>query len=647
MAQALAILQQYWGYPAFRPGQAEIIEAVLAGHDTLALLPTGGGKSVCYQVPGLARPGLCVVVSPLIALIKDQVEQLRRRGVHARAMHSGLSRAEMEATLDSCEFAAQGDYPVKFLYLSPERLATEAFRERAKRFKINLLAIDEAHCISQWGYDFRPPYLLIAAFREQWPGVPCLALTATATAQVRTDIEAKLAFRAGSQRFVQSFARANLSYSVQANDHKPARLLHILQRVPGTSVVYAATRRQAQQTAQWLRGQGLAADFYHAGLPAADRARRQDAWVAGRTRVMVATNAFGMGIDKPDVRTVVHLGPPPSLEAYYQEAGRAGRDGQKAYAVLLYDPEDVDDLRQRTAHGYPAPDLIRETYQRVANYLQVAVGSHQLASTDFALDQWLALVKTARPEVPAPTWLRALQIIEQQGFIQLSEAVFQPARAKMLLLGEELYKYQVANAWADPLIKQLLRLHGGDLFNDFTPINENLLAQRLGLPPDQLPAQLQRLMAAGVLAYAPANDKSQLTWLTPRHAADRLPLDLALYQTLKQRDTEKAEAVVQYLQQANRCRTQLLLEYFGETEAPRCGVCDNCLARQRAQTAPQDPSPSILAKLRLGPLRPEALVAGLPQAQQTVWLATLRQLLATGEVIYNSVGELGLAEGLE
>ncbi|MCU0452008.1 MAG: RecQ family ATP-dependent DNA helicase, partial [Bernardetiaceae bacterium] len=313
MAHPLAVLKQYWGYAGFRPGQAEIIQAVLAGHDVLALLPTGGGKSVCYQVPALAQPGLCVVVSPLIALIKDQVEQLRRRGVHARALHSGLTWPEMEATLDSCEFAAQGDYPVKFLYLSPERLATEAFRERAKRFKISLLAVDEAHCISQWGYDFRPPYLQIAAFRELLPGVPCLALTATATPQVRTDIEAKLAFRPGAQRFVQSFARPNLSYSAFAEGNKPARLLRILQRVPGTSVVYAATRRQAQQTAQWLRGQGLPADFYHAGLPAADRSRRQDAWVAGRTRVMVATNAFGMGIDKPDVRTVVHLGPPPSL----------------------------------------------------------------------------------------------------------------------------------------------------------------------------------------------------------------------------------------------------------------------------------------------------------------------------------------------
>jgi ATP-dependent DNA helicase RecQ len=640
MPTPLDILGQYWGHAQFRPLQADIIGSVLAGHDTLALLPTGGGKSVCFQVPALLREGLCVVVSPLIALMKDQVEQLHRRGIHARALYSGMGRAEMEATLDSCTFSARSEHPVKFLYLSPERLLTEAFLARAARLPVGLLAVDEAHCVSQWGYDFRPPYLQIAKFRELFPQVPCIALTATATPLVREDIMDRLGFKT-RQVFQQSFARSNLSYSVFYEENKEARLLKVLQNVPGTSVVYAGTRRRTQAVAGFLAKNGIGADFYHAGLDHAARHQKQEDWVQGRTRVIVATNAFGMGIDKPNVRTVVHLDLPATLEAYYQEAGRAGRDGKLAYAVLLYHHEDTARLQQFTAQRYPTPEFVKETYQRLANYFQMAIGSHQLASLDFDMEHFAAMFRKGHALANHLEIFNALRVLDLQGFIQLSEAILQPAKVHFRLPNEELYKFQVAHARHDPLIKQVLRSTGGEAFSEFVPIQEVSLAKSLKLKTEEVITQLLFLQTSGVLDYSPAKDKPQLTFLTPRFAADKLPLDLVAYERLKQRDTEKAEAVIGYVNRANRCRTQALLAYFGEITDQRCGNCDVCLAQKRAAKG-SDPllAGKIAQQLKAGPMLPKALFGALHLRDEPAFVATVRAMVGNGELAYNPAGEL-------
>ncbi len=642
MSNPQAILKKYWGYDQFRPLQEEIIESVLGGRDTLALLPTGGGKSICFQVPALMLNGLCVVVSPLIALMKDQVEQLHRRGIHARAMYSGMSRPEMEAALDSCTFSEKGENPVKFLYLSPERLLTDAFLGRVDRLPISLLAVDEAHCISQWGYDFRPPYLQIAAFRQRIPLVPCIALTATATPPVKQDIQEKLNFRNG-QVFQQSFARKNLSYSAFYEENKEAKLLKILRNVPGTSVVYAGTRRRTQTIANFLIKNNINADFYHAGLDHGVRSQKQEAWIKDRTRVIVATNAFGMGIDKPNVRTVIHLDLPATLEAYYQEAGRAGRDGKLAYGVLLFHYEDTAKLQQFTAQHYPTPEFIKETYQQLANYFQMAIGSHHLASLDFDMEHFVGKFRQGDNKVGHLAVFNALRVLELQGFIHLSEAIYQPARLHFILQSQELYKYQVANARHDPLIKQLLRSTGGEVFTNFIAISESAIARNLKTPVDEVITQLGFLDQGGILAYSPAKDKPQLTFLTPRFAANKLPLNLVEYQRLKQRDTEKAEAVIAYVGNAKRCRTQALLAYFGEETDQLCGNCDICLARKRlAPEVDSGLARRISELLATKPLPPDQLLETLLPKDRAGFIAIIRAMVGNGELAYNPAGELYL-----
>ena len=565
----LAILQQYWGYPAFRPLQEDIIRAALDGRDALALLPTGGGKSICYQVPALCREGICIVVSPLIALMKDQVHNLKKRGIPAAAIFSGMSRREIDLIFEN---ACNGAY--KLLYVSPERLQTDLAQARIRRMNVNLLAVDEAHCISQWGYDFRPPYLRIAELRPLLPGVPILALTATATPEVLDDIQEKLAF--GRQTvFRQSFVRANLSYSVLYESKKREKLLDVLRSVPGSGIVYARSRGETKEIAQLLASQRIGADFYHAGLTPEERNTRQEAWIAGKTRIMVCTNAFGMGIDKPDVRIVVHLNLPDSLEAYFQEAGRGGRDGQKSYATLLYADGDADGLRFHLRSAYPEIDQIRRTYQALGSYTQLAVGAGLGEAFDFDLQHFCAAYKLDT----APTHA-ALRLLEQEGWISISDAAGTPTRAWVTASREAIYDYQLRSKPADTIIKVLLRAYPG-INAHFVNVSETYIAQYAKLPPDTVRQVLETAQRENILVYEPRREKPQLTFTRERVVAENLSIDLVKFNFRKQRAEERVEQAIRYAE-TRRCRSQQLLAYFGEKDSPPCGICDVCTGRNRS-----------------------------------------------------------------
>ncbi|ALD21309.1 ATP-dependent DNA helicase RecQ [Hymenobacter sp. DG25A] len=631
----LHVLRQTWGHTQFRPLQEDIIRSVLAGQDTLALLPTGGGKSICFQVPALARPGLCLVVSPLIALMKDQVENLRKRGIKAEAVFSGMTHTEIDQTLDNCVYG-----PVKFLYVSPERLLTDMFRARVGKMKVSLLAVDEAHCLSQWGYDFRPPYLKIAELRELLPGVPCIALTATATEQVRQDIVEKLHFGATHRVFQQSFARPNLSYSVLSTEDKLKRLLEVVRGVGAdkTSIVYARTRRQTEDTAAFLQQYNVAAAAYHAGLPAEQRTRTQQDWMANKTRCIVATNAFGMGIDKPDVRLVVHLDAPDNLEAYYQEAGRAGRDEKYAFAVLLSGPNDADELRRRTRQAYPPLDVVRRVYQALANFSRTAVGGGELVAFDFDLQQFAETYRLKALDAH-----NSLRTLAREGFVQLNEAVNNPARVHIPINHTDLYRFQVANQQHDQLIKSLLRFNGGELFAGFQRISENSLAQHLKLSVVDVRKMLLFLHRSGIIQYQPKHESPQALFTTPRFDADKLPLDQKRLQQAQELAVHKTESVIRYTG-GGRCRQQLLLEYFGELDAPACGVCDICLAKKKAS---QDAAPTpalreqLLKLLRTTPQTPREVLAHFVPGQAPAVTELLRELVERGELKYAPDGRLG------
>jgi ATP-dependent DNA helicase RecQ len=630
------ILKQFWGYATFRPLQEEIVRSVLNGQDTLALLPTGGGKSVCFQVPALALPGVCIVVSPLIALMKDQVEQLRKRGIQAAALYSGLNKREIDITLDNC---VNGH--LKFLYLSPERVKTDIVKERIKRMNVSLLAIDEAHCISQWGYDFRPPYLELAALRELIPNTPVIALTATATDTVKIDIQEKLAFRKGSQVFQKSFARANLSYSAFSEEDKERKLLEILKKVPGTAVVYVRSRKRTREIADILQRQRISATFYHAGLDNETRAARQESWIKGQARVVVATNAFGMGIDKADVRTVVHMDLPESPEAYYQEAGRAGRDEKKAYGVLLYNPLDLTNLEERVETAYPPVEMLRKVYQSLANYLKIAVGSSQFASFDFDIEDF-----QRKYNLPAINTYHALKRLEGEGFIQLNEGYYSPSRLMFAVNNKQLYEFQVANSLLDPLVKTLLRVYGGELFISFMQISERNLAKHLHCSELDLVRHLDLLHQKNIVFYEKQKDKPQITFLTERYDAPRLPINVQHLETRKQTDLTRVRAMIGYASNELRCRTAILLEYFGEIAEEDCGVCDNCLQKKKTLTGTPDllqHQEQILAVIRKQALPPEDVVSALPSAKKEDVLEIIRTLIQEGALKYSSTGRLELA----
>lgn len=639
------ILQHFWGYSVFRPLQEDVINTVLERQDALVLMPTGGGKSICFQVPALAMKGVCIVVTPLIALMKDQVEQLRRRGIPAAAIYSGMHYREIDATLDNCIYGN-----TKFLYVSPERLRTEIVIERVKQMTVCLLAIDEAHCISAWGYDFRPPYLQIAEFRAIIPDTPAIALTATATPDVQTDIVEKLALRPGPEGdvavFRQTFARPNLSYSAMPEENKEARLLRVLENVPGSAIVYVRSRKQTQQVAQWLVRQGVSADFYHAGLSNQQRADKQDAWMQAEpggpaTRVMVATNAFGMGIDKPDVRVVVHLDVPDSLEAYYQEAGRAGRDGQKAYAVMLYTTGDLDNLRYRTEQLYQPVAMLRRVYQALANYTAVPVGGGEFSSYDFDLSAF-----TNTFGLPPQETHYALKQLQQEGVIQLNENYFHPSRLAMVLDNRQLYEFQVMNPKFDPFLKLILRMYGGEVFTDFLTISESSLARAFLVNQSEIENLLTQLHERNVLIYEKQKDKPQLTFLTPRYDAPTLPINVAELNRRKELALRKVQAAILYTEHPKQCRTRLLQAYFGEKPGDACGICDNCIRKKKqaevATSAVREQVRDYVA-LANGPgVSPKQLAHYFAQTDADALAQTVRQMLAEDEIRYTKSGNLTL-----
>jgi ATP-dependent DNA helicase RecQ len=572
-----AILEKHWGYSSFRPLQEDIIRSVLNGNDTLALLPTGGGKSICFQVPALAKDGLCIVISPLIALMKDQVENLIKRGVPAATIYSGMHLREIELVLTH---AARGK--LKFLYLSPERLKTNLLKNTIREMSINLLAVDEAHCISQWGYDFRPPYLEIAAFRKLLPAdVPVLALTATATPEVVKDIQTQLHFREENV-FQKSFYRENLTYFVFKENDKQKRLLQIINRTPGTGIVYVRNRRKTQLMADFLNKNRISADFYHAGLGVKIRDEKQNLWMRGKTRVIVATNAFGMGIDKPDVRFVIHLDIPDNVEAYFQEAGRGGRDEKRSYAILLYEDADVKNLYETHQHSFPPVNEIRNTYEALCNYLRIPLESGENASFELDVYQFIRNYK-----LNALSTFSSLKFLERAGFIALTEAINNPSKVYIPLSREDLYRFQVANERYDNFIKLLLRSYSG-LLTIFTPIQEKELAKRSGLSVEAVVAILKQLDSRQVLIYQQQTENPSILFLQDRIDSRHLLFSKQVYEDRKEMAQQRLDAVINYVTATTVCRSKALLAYFGEKQTVRCGKCDVCLRRNREELSDEE-----------------------------------------------------------
>ena len=561
------MLKQYWGYSAFRPLQEEIVDAVVAGTDTLALLPTGGGKSICFQVPAMAMEGICIVVTPLIALMKDQVAHLVAKGIPASAIFSGMHPDQVELTYNQAVFGR-----LKFLYVSPERLQTEQFIEAIKRMKVNLLAVDESHCISQWGYDFRPPYLKIAEIREYIPKTPVLALTATATAKVVDDIQFRLGFPRRNV-FQSSFERKNVTYNVYHEPDKFGVLYRKLRALnEGSAIVYVRNRKKTRIIAEWLTSVGISATYYHAGLDAKTRDERQDLWMKGKVKVMAATNAFGMGIDKPDVRLVIHMDLPDSIEAYFQEAGRAGRDLQPSEAFLLVSDADVKQLTDNLQQSFPEMDRIKLIYNALGNYLRIPIGTGKNCSYPFVLQDFAHSYGLGIMEVYS-----TLKMLEKEGMLALSEGMEEPSKVWIKAGREDLYRFQVAYPQFDPLVKYLLRNLPGVL-SDFVRINEEVAAQKTGMSVDQVVATLQTLEKYQFLSYAQRKDSPQLLVLTEWIDTKYFTLSKDIYADRKRDAAERVKAVVDFVRNDQECRSVQLLRYFNEKTDRVCGRCDVCLA---------------------------------------------------------------------
>ena len=626
------ILKKYWGYDAFRPLQEDIIRSVGAGRDTLALMPTGGGKSLTFQVPTLAMDGLCLVVTPLIALMKDQVDNLRRRGIKATAVYMGMTTTEIDTQLDNCIF---GDY--KFLYLSPERLTTERFLTKLRAMHVCLLAVDECHCISQWGYDFRPSYLRIAEIREALPtDVPVLALTATATPQTVDDVQEKLRFRAPNV-LRKSFARPNLTYTVQRCDNKQTELVHILQRTQGSAVVYVRSRKRTAEIASALHAEGITATFFHAGLSREKKSERQRTWMDGQLRVMVATNAFGMGIDKPDVRLVVHIDIPSSLEEYFQEAGRAGRDGNAAQAVALCDALDVQRLRNRITNEYPERDLILRVYDALGSHLGIASGYGLFTTHDFSLETFCTIHRFSFIRA-----YHALKILELSGYLIYEEEPENASRVRILVTREDLYglydllglyeQYQPTPppSHTDIVLKELLRSYGG-VFADYVFIDEELLANRGQLTRAEVCETLIQLSRAHVISYIPRRDTPRITFTRTREEPRHVRIPRSAYEDRLDRSRERIKHVIEYITDDRHCRSRLLLRYFGESHAADCRRCDVCRNRtssslvQRELNAVRDTLVTLLCDR--APQSIDAIVSRLPLSPEKN-LQALRYLLA-------------------
>ena len=567
MTDYKSILKHYWGYDNFRGIQEDIISSIGSGRDTLGLMPTGGGKSITFQVPALANPGLCLVITPLIALMKDQVQNLRKHGIKAQAVYSGMTREEIVIALENCIF---GDY--KFLYISPERLGTEIFQNKLRSMKVSMITVDESHCISQWGYDFRPAYLKIADVRKLLPDVPVLALTATATPEVVKDIQVRLAFREENV-FRMSFERKNLAYIVRRTEDKSGELLHILNQVQGSAIVYTRNRKRTKEISLFLNQHDISATFYHAGLDNKTKDLRQKGWQAGTYRVMVATNAFGMGIDKPDVRLVIHIDFPDSPEAYFQEAGRAGRDGQKAYAVLLYAQSDKTILKKRISDTFPEKDYIRQVYEHINYYFQMAMGDGRGCTFAFNIDEFCQCFKHFPVRVDS-----ALKILTRAGYLEYTDEQDNASRLIFTLRRDELYRMEEHNQDTEKLLRIILRSYTG-LFSDYAYINEETLAQRSGLSRQQVYDTLILLTKRHILHYIPGKKTPYIIYTRERQDTNRIVLNKEVYEDRKRSYEKRIQAMLEYAESNDQCRSRMLLHYFGENNEHNCGQCDVCLEK--------------------------------------------------------------------
>lgn len=623
------VLIKYWGYSQFRPLQEDIILSILAGRDTLALLPTGGGKSICFQVPAMAKDGICIVISPLIALIKDQVENLNKRGIKAFGIYSGMHKNEIDVALDNCIY---GD--VKFLYLSPERLGTELLKVRIKKMNVNLIAVDEAHCISQWGYDFRPPYLKIADIREIVSKVPILALTATATPEVVDDIQEKLFFKTKNV-LQKSFERKNLAYVVIKEEEKMTRLLKIANNVKGTGIVYVRNRKKTKEVSDYLNQNNIRADYYHAGLDAKARDFKQNLWMQGKIRIIVATNAFGMGIDKSDVRFVVHIDIPDSIEAYFQEAGRGGRDGNKAFAVMLYNENDIEQAERNFTLAYPELAEIKTVYQALGNYFQLAIGSGLDASFDFDITDFCNKY-AQNPSIV----FSSIKFLEREGYFLTSDALYEPSKLKISVSREDLYKFQIKNPQLDGFTKTLLRTYGG-LFSDFVKINEAELGRNLGISALMVKEYLMRLHKLMIVTYIPQKEKPQLIYCTERVDSKDLQISKDNYHILKQRAKDRLDAIIAYITKDNRCRSQILLDYFGEINKNRCGSCDVCLERNKLNLSKLkfDMILEIIKPmLQKNPCTIDEIILSTPNFQEDEVMSAIQWLTDNDKISYDESG---------
>lgn len=629
MADYLKILKQYWGYDHFRGIQEDIIRSVGEGKDTLGLMPTGGGKSITFQVPALAQEGLCLVITPLIALMKDQVRNLRERGIKATAVYSGMTREEILIALENCIF---GNY--KFLYISPERLGTEIFQIKLRSMHVSLITVDESHCISQWGYDFRPAYLKIAEIRQLLPGVPVIALTATATPEVVKDIQERLQFRQENV-FRMSFERKNLAYIVRHTEDKEGEMLHILQRVNGSSIVYTRNRKKTKEIAQLLNRNHITATFYHAGLSDETKDLRQKSWLKGEYRVMVATNAFGMGIDKPDVRLVIHADVPDSPEAYFQEAGRAGRDGMKAYAVLLFCPRDKITLKQRISDTFPEKDYIRKVYEDINFYYQMAMGDGLGCTFAFNLDEFCHNFKHFPVQTDS-----ALKILTRAGYLEYTDEQDNASRIMFTITKEELYRIHEQNADTEKLLRILLRTYTG-LFTDYAYINEELLSKRSGLSRPQIYETLLFLTRQHILHYIPGKKTPYIIYTRERQETDRIYLSKEVYEERKESYRRRIEAMIEYAESENNCRSRMLLHYFGEKNEHNCGQCDVCLQHHHSglkQSQFDEISRQILALLKTSPFSPQELKAQIQVPEEQV--SKVIAYLLSEEIIRQENGRL-------
>ncbi|WP_336516196.1 ATP-dependent DNA helicase RecQ [Pollutibacter soli] len=624
------VLKEYWGYESFRPLQQDIMNEVISGNDALAILPTGGGKSLCFQVPAIAMEGICIVVTPLVALMQDQVHQLRKRNIPAEALHTGMAFHDLKNVLEKVIHNQ-----CKFLYVSPERLKTALFREYLPAMPLNLVAVDEAHCISQWGYDFRPSYLDIAELRKEKPDIPVLALTASATAEVQADILEKLLME-NATTFRQSFERANLSYSRFMVDSGYSKLVDVVKKVEGTAIVYTRSRKRTKDVYELLARENISAAFYHAGLDTATRKKIQEQWIKNEVRVMVSTNAFGMGIDKPDVRLVVHLDSPDCLENYYQEAGRAGRDQKKAYAVLISKPGEKEELLRHADDRYPAMETIRKVYDSLCNYLQIPVNSGAEINYDMEFSEFIQAFKLETKQV-----IYSFQALQQSGILSYQEQVFQPSTVCFTTTREQLEQVSESSEKLDDLVKALLRTYGGII--DFpTSISEKQLSKILFIEKNEISALLTYLANAGIIRYSPQKEKPQIRLLTDRVSINDLTIDLKSYQQRKEAYIQRVTEMIRYTE-TQECRAVFVGRYFGDEKIKKCGICDNCINRKKKEMSRSEfevIENAILTQLAISNLTVKDILKAIPQFKSEKVMEVISLWEAEKKIRVDSLGRI-------